>query len=101
VGDESDNTLADFIEQVNSDPDDVIRSKLLQEELIKILASLTSRERQIITLRFGFEDDHDRTLEEIGKDLHVTRERVRQIEERALRKLKTPEIKNQLITYIN
>jgi len=75
--------------------------QLLREEIRKVLGQLTLRERQVIELRFGLVDDHDHTLEEVGKKLKVTRERVRQIEERAIRKLRHPQASKLLKDYLD
>jgi RNA polymerase primary sigma factor len=74
---------------------------LLREEISRVLAQLTLRERQVIELRFGLLDDHDYTLEEVGKKLKVTRERIRQIEERALCKLRHPQASHILKDYLS
>ena len=74
---------------------------MLREEVGRALNSLTPRERQVIVLRFGLMDDHDHTLEEVGKKLNVTRERVRQIEERAIRKLRHPQSSRLLKEYLD
>ncbi len=81
-------------------PVEVTEHQLLREELRKALGQLTTRERQVIELRFGLADDHDHTLEEVGKKLKVTRERVRQIEERAIRKLRHPAASRILKDYL-
>ena len=88
VGEEEDSHLVDFI---SSDeyisPDEEVSRDLLKEDLIKVLDKLTDREAKVIRLRFGLDDDKQRTLEEVGKSLGVTRERIRQIEAKAIRKL--------------
>jgi len=76
-------------------------NRALREEIRKVLGQLTVRERQVIELRFGLLDDHDHTLEEVGKKLKVTRERVRQIEERAIRKLRHPQASRILKDYLD
>ena len=92
LSEQEENTLGDTIEdQRERGPVEVADQRLLREEIHKILSQLTLRERQVIELRFGLLDGNDLTLEEIGKKLNVTRERVRQIEERAIRKLRYPQ----------
>jgi RNA polymerase primary sigma factor len=81
-------------------PSEITDQQLLREEIRKVLGQLTMRERQVIELRFGLVDDHDHTLEEVGKKLKVTRERVRQIEERAIRKLRHPAASRILKDYL-
>ncbi|HXX78109.1 MAG TPA: sigma-70 family RNA polymerase sigma factor, partial [Ktedonobacteraceae bacterium] len=82
-------------------PMELTDQHLLREEIRKVLGQLTLRERQVIELRFGLIDDHDHTLEEVGKKLKVTRERVRQIEERAIRKLRHPQASRILKDYLD
>jgi RNA polymerase primary sigma factor len=82
-------------------PMEITDQQLLREEIRKVLGQLTMRERQVIELRFGLVDDHDHTLEEVGKRLKVTRERVRQIEERAIRKLRHPQASRILKEYLD
>jgi RNA polymerase primary sigma factor len=82
-------------------PTEITDQQLLREEIRKVLGQLTVRERQVIELRFGLIDDHDHTLEEVGKKLKVTRERVRQIEERAIRKLRHPQASRILKDYLD
>src|SRR5215469_3740750 len=96
------NTLGDIIEdQREHGPVEVADQQQLREEIHKILSQLTFRERQVIELRFGLLDDCDHTLEEISKKLKVTRERVRQIEERAIRKLRQPQAVRILKDYLD
>ncbi|MBP7826717.1 MAG: RNA polymerase sigma factor RpoD [Verrucomicrobia bacterium] len=91
VGDDGDVSVGDFIEDKSAEnPLDVTSYSLLREKLADVLASLTERERKILEMRFGLLDGYERTLEEIGKMYHVTRERIRQIEAKALRKLRHP-----------
>lgn len=91
IGDEDSSQLGDFIEDQNFDsPDGVTMQTLLREELKKAMNVLTEREAMILKLRFGFDDGRPRTLEEVGKVYNVTRERIRQIEEKALKKLRNP-----------
>jgi RNA polymerase primary sigma factor len=101
LSEEEENTLGDIIEDTRErGPMELTDQHLLREELRKALGQLTLRERQVIELRFGLVDDHDHTLEEVGKKLKVTRERVRQIEERAIRKLRHPQTSSILKDYL-
>lgn len=102
LSEEEENTLGDIIEDTRErGPMEVTDQRLLREEIRKVLGQLTLRERQVIELRFGLIDDHDHTLEEVGKKLKVTRERVRQIEERAIRKLRHPQASRILKDYLD
>src|SRR6266550_3248520 len=102
LSEEEENTLGDILEDVRErGPVEVTDQRLLREEIRKVLGQLTMRERQVIELRFGLVDDHDHTLEEVGKKLKVTRERVRQIEERAIRKLRHPQASRILKEYLD
>jgi RNA polymerase primary sigma factor len=102
LSDEEENSLGDIIEDPQAQgPADTTDKTLLREEVRKALNNLTQRERQVIELRFGLVDDHDHTLEEVGKKLKVTRERVRQIEERAIRKLRHPQSSRILKDYLD
>ena len=102
LSEEEENSLADIIEDPQAQgPADTTERALLREEVRKVLSNLTLRERQVIELRFGLADDHDHTLEEVGKKLKVTRERVRQIEERAIRKLRHPQSSRILKDYLD
>ncbi len=102
LSEEEENTLGDIIEDVRErGPSEITDQHLLREEIRKVLGQLTLRERQVIELRFGLVDDHDHTLEEVGKKLKVTRERVRQIEERAIRKLRHPQASRILKDYLD
>ena len=90
VGIEEDSHLGDFIEDVKAQaPADVATNHLLRDQLYEVLARLNERERRVLQLRFGLEDGHNWTLEEVGRELNVTRERIRQIEVKALRKLRS------------
>jgi RNA polymerase primary sigma factor len=101
LSEEEENTLGDIIEDMHDrGPSEITDQQLLREEIRKVLGQLTMRERQVIELRFGLVDDHDHTLEEVGKKLKVTRERVRQIEERAIRKLRHPAASRILKDYL-
>lgn len=102
LSEEEENTLGDIIEDIRErGPSEITDQRLLREEIRKVLGQLTYRERQVIELRFGLSDDHDHTLEEVGKKLKVTRERVRQIEERAIRKLRHPQASRVLRDYLD
>lgn len=102
LSEEDDSTLGDIIEDVHErGPIELTDQQLLREEIRKVLGHLTLRERQVIELRFGLVDNHDYTLEEVGKRLQVTRERVRQIEERAIRKLRHPQASRILKDYLD
>jgi RNA polymerase primary sigma factor len=91
VGDDGDVSVGDFIEDKSAEnPSDVTSYSLLREKLSDVLTTLTERERKILEMRFGLADGYERTLEEIGKMYNVTRERIRQIEAKALRKLRHP-----------
>ena len=91
VGEEDDTHLGDFIKDNKSEvPADAAAYTLLQEQLYEVMQTLTDREKKVLALRFGLEDGRSRTLEEVGKEFNVTRERIRQIEAKALRKLRNP-----------
>ena len=91
IGEEDDSNLGDFVADSNVvTPEQNVESVMLREHIDTLLADLKERERQVIVLRFGLEDGHPRTLEEVGKEFNVTRERIRQIEAKALRKLRNP-----------
>ena len=90
VGEDSDTPLAELIISEENPTDDAVTLVLMREQLDAILATLTQRERAVLSLRFGLLDGHERTLEEVGKKFNVTRERIRQIEAKALRKLRHP-----------
>jgi len=101
IGEEEDSHLGDFIEDhATLPPADVASQELLKAQLNKILSELTDRERRVILLRFGLEDGRARTLEEVGKEFNVTRERIRQIEAKALRKLRHPSRSRKLKDYL-
>ena len=91
IGEEDDSNLGDFVADSNAvTPEGNVESVMLREHIDALLGDLKERERQVIVLRFGLEDGHPRTLEEVGKEFNVTRERIRQIEAKALRKLRHP-----------
>ena len=91
IGEEDDSNLGDFVADSNAvTPEGNVESVMLREHIDILLEDLKERERQVIVLRFGLEDGHPRTLEEVGKEFNVTRERIRQIEAKALRKLRNP-----------
>ncbi len=91
IGEEDDSNLGDFVADNNTvTPEANVESVMLREHIDLLLQDLKDRERQVIVLRFGLEDGHPRTLEEVGKEFNVTRERIRQIEAKALRKLRNP-----------
>ncbi len=97
VGDSDDTNFGDFIEDKGAEnPYDMTSYSLLREKLVDVLSSLTPRERKVLTLRFGLQDGYSRTLEEVGKQFNVTRERIRQIEAKALRKMRHPTRLRQL-----
>ncbi|MCD8013765.1 MAG: RNA polymerase sigma factor RpoD [Lachnospiraceae bacterium] len=102
IGEEDDSHLGDFIEDDTAlSPADSAAFSMLREELSTALESLTERERQVVKLRFGLEDGRARTLEEVGKEFNVTRERIRQIEAKALRKLRHPSRSKRLKDFLN
>jgi len=102
IGEEDDSHLGDFIQDDNAlAPSDAAAFTLLKEELNAVLATLTDRERKVLSLRFGLEDGHAKTLEEVGKEFNVTRERIRQIEAKALRKLRHPNKSKRLKDFMN
>ena len=101
IGEEEDSHLGDFIEdRSNLPPADAASRELLKAQLDKVLGELTDRERKVLLLRFGLEDGRARTLEEVGKEFNVTRERIRQIEAKALRKLRHPSRSRKLKDYL-
>ena len=101
IGEEEDSHLGDFIQDDNVPvPADAATFTLLKEQLEEVLGTLTEREQKVLTLRFGLEDGRARTLEEVGKEFNVTRERIRQIEAKALRKLRHPSRSRKLKDYL-
>ena len=101
VGEEEDSHLVDFIQDEHMPvPADAAADVLLREQLEEVLGTLSEREREVLRLRFGLEDGQARTLEEVGQKFQVTRERIRQIESKALRKLKHPTRSKKLKDYL-
>ena len=102
IGEEEDSHLGDFIpDEDASEPAEAASFTLLKEQLMNVLATLTPREEKVLRLRFGLEDGRARTLEEVGKEFNVTRERIRQIEAKALRKLRHPSRSKKLRDFLN
>ncbi len=101
IGEEEDSHLGDFIQDENVPvPADAAAFTLLKEQLVEVLSTLTEREQKVLRLRFGLDDGRARTLEEVGKEFNVTRERIRQIEAKALRKLRHPSRSRKLRDYL-
>ena len=103
IGEEQDTVLMDMIPDDDDDfidPEDIAAFQLLREQLIEVVGTLTEREQKVIRLRFGLDDGRQRTLEEVGKEFNVTRERIRQIEAKALRKLRHPSRSRKLKGYL-
>ena len=101
IGEEEDSHLGDFIEdRATMPPADAASRELLKAQLNAVLKELSDRERRVLLLRFGLEDGRARTLEEVGKEFNVTRERIRQIEAKALRKLRHPSRSRKLKDYL-
>ncbi len=101
IGEEEDSHLGDFIQDDNVPvPSDAAAFTLLKEQLVEVLGTLTEREQKVLRLRFGLDDGRARTLEEVGKEFNVTRERIRQIEAKALRKLRHPSRSRKLKDYL-
>lgn len=102
IGEEDDSHLGDFIEDEGAmSPDDYAANELLKDELNDVLLELTDREEKVLRLRFGLDDGRTRTLEEVGREFNVTRERIRQIEAKALRKLKHPSRSKRLKDFLD
>ena len=102
IGEEDDSHLGDFLEDEGAmSPDDYASNELLKDELNEVLLELTDREEKVLRLRFGLDDGRTRTLEEVGKEFNVTRERIRQIETKALRKLKHPSRSKRLKDFLD
>jgi len=101
VGEEENSQLGDFIEDRNAlPPVDAATKQLLKEQIDEVLSTLTPREQRVLRLRFGLEDGRSRTLEEVGREFKVTRERIRQIEAKVLRKLRHPSRSRKLKDYL-
>ena len=101
IGEEEDSRLGDFIEDRNAlPPVDAASKQMLKEQIDEVLSSLTPREQRVLQLRFGLEDGRSRTLEEVGREFNVTRERIRQIEAKVLRKLRHPSRSRKLRDYL-
>ena len=101
IGEEEDSHLGDFIQDDNVPvPAEAAASTLLKEQLVEVLGTLTEREQKVLRLRFGMDDGRARTLEEVGREFNVTRERIRQIEAKALRKLGAPSRKRMLRDFL-
>ena len=102
IGEEEDSHLGDFIPDDDSPaPADAASYALLREQLSEVLHTLTPREEHVLKLRFGLDDGRTRTLEEVGKEFNITRERIRQIEAKALRKLRHPSRSKRLKDYLD
>ena len=102
IGEEDDSNLGDFVADTNVvSPEGNVETVMLREHISTLLQDLKERERQVIILRFGLEDGHPRTLEEVGKEFNVTRERIRQIEAKALRKLRNPVRSKRIRDFLN
>lgn len=102
IGEEEDSHLGDFVEDTESPaPSEAASYSLLREQLCNVLHTLTPREEQVLKLRFGLEDGRPRTLEEVGRQFNITRERIRQIEAKALRKLRHPSRSKPLRDYLD
>lgn len=101
IGEEEDSHLGDFIEDANAiSPSDSAEKRMLKEQILMVLDGLTPRENQVIRLRYGLDDNKPKTLEEVGREFKVTRERIRQIEAKALRKLRHPNRSKKLKEYL-
>ena len=101
IGEEEDSHLGDFImDEKVPVPAEAASATILREELLKVLQTLTDREQKVLRLRFGLDDGRTRTLEEVGKEFNVTRERIRQIEAKALRKLRHPSRSKKLKDFL-
>ncbi len=102
VGEEDDSHLGDFIEDnTGAQPADAVSQAMLRQQLMEILDTLSEREAKVLRLRYGLDDGRPRTLEEVGKEFNVTRERVRQIEAKALRKIRNPNRSNKLRDFLS
>ena len=102
IGEEEDSNLGDFIEDQKAlAPADAASRKMLKEQVDDVLESLSERERAVLEMRFGLDDGRSRTLEEVGREFGVTRERIRQIEAKALRKLRHPSRAKKLKDFLD
>ena len=102
IGEEEDSHLGDFLEDDKAaSPSDRAEAKMLREQLLQVLDTLTPRENEVIRKRYGLDDSRPKTLEEVGREFNVTRERIRQIEAKALRKLRHPNRTKKLKDFIN
>ena len=102
IGEEEDSHLGDFIEDVTTtSPSEIVAQSMLKDQLLAVLSTLTPREEKVLRLRFGIDDGRQRTLEEVGREFNVTRERIRQIEAKALRKLRHPSRSKPLREYFD
>ena len=101
IGEEEDSHLGDFIEdEKTTTPPDSVAFTMLKEQLLNVLDTLTPREEKVLRLRYGIDDGKPRTLEEVGREFNVTRERIRQIEAKALRKLRHPSRSKKLKDFL-
>jgi RNA polymerase primary sigma factor len=101
IGEEEDSHLGDFVpDDKEKSPQEEVSRKMLRETVNEVLGELTEREAKVLSLRFGLEDGRQRTLEEVGKEFDVTRERIRQIEAKAIRKLKHPSRSKKLKDFL-
>jgi len=101
IGEEEDSHLADFIQdQEGVSPDDAASQQLLRERIVEVLSELSNRERDVLRMRFGLDDGYPRTLEEVGRHFAVTRERIRQIEAKAIKKLRHAKRRKKLEEYL-
>jgi len=101
IGEEEDSHLSDFIpDRDTMSPDDAATHQLLRERIVEVLSELSSRERDVLRMRFGLDDGYPRTLEEVGRHFQVTRERIRQIEAKALKKLRHAKRRKKLEEYL-
>ena len=102
IGKEEDSVIGDFIPDMNApDPELIVSQTILKEKIMEALDSLTPREASVIKMRFGLIDGRVRTLEEVGEEFNITRERIRQIEAKALRKLRHPSRSRKLKDYLD
>ena len=102
IGEEEDSHLGDFIvDTTATSPSDSAEAKMLREQLLQVLNTLTPRENEVLRKRYGLDDNRPKTLEEVGREFNVTRERIRQIEAKALRKLRHPSRSKKLRDYMN